>query len=73
MHLGTNACLIPIKINKRIVVSADGLTSVNLIMNINEWFRNPYIFDFNTDGNYIMGNLAAMKKIALNGTDVFNF
>lgn len=73
MHLGTNACLIPIKMNKRIAVSANKLTSVNLVMNINEWFRNPYTFDFNTDGNYIMGNPAAMKKIAVNGTDVFNF
>jgi hypothetical protein len=73
MHLGTSSCLIPVKIFKHIIISKNVKTPVNLVMNINEWFRNPYVFDFDTDGNYIMGNAAAMQKIAGNGVDVFNF
>ncbi len=41
-------------------------------MNINEWYKNPEIYDFNTDGGYSMGNMMAMMKIAGNGADVFN-
>ena len=73
MHVGTNACLVPIKIFKPIVVSKNAKTGVGLVMNINEWFRDPNTFDFDKDGNYIMGNSAAMKKFAQNGVDVFSF
>ncbi len=71
MHLGTNVCLIPIMLNKKFTVSADSKLSFNLVMNINEWYKNPNIFDFNKDGNYIMGNMMLMKKITENGIDVF--
>ena len=73
MHLGTTNCLIPIKIIKPITILANTATSVHLVMNINEWFKNPHTYNFNVDGNYIMGNAINMKKIADNGVDVFNF
>ncbi|MBI2272049.1 MAG: hypothetical protein HYU69_17050 [Bacteroidetes bacterium] len=73
MHLGTNNCLIHVKLYKPITISTDTKTPVSIVMNINEWFRDPHVFDFNVDGNYIMGNAVAMKKIAENGTDVFSF
>lgn len=73
MHVGTNTCLIPVKIFKHVVILTNKTTPVNMVMNINEWFRNPNLFDFDVDGNYIMGNAAAMNKIAENGVDVFNF
>jgi len=73
MHLGTNSCLVPVKLFKEIFVAQDSNLEFNLTMNVNEWFQNPNIFDFNADGNYIMGNAAAMLKIAQNGVDVFSF
>lgn len=42
-------------------------------MNLNEWFRNPFIYDFNIDGNYSMGSSAAMAKLKANGVDIFHF
>ena len=72
MHLGTDSCLVPIKLYKNFTVAGTGKTSLKIIMNINEWFCNPYRYDFNTDGNYIMGK-PVMKKIAANGVDVFSF
>jgi hypothetical protein len=73
MHIGTNACLVPVKLFKPISIVKDTKTAVNMTMNINEWFRNPNVFDFNTDGNYIMGNETLMKKFAENGRDVFSW
>lgn len=73
MHLGTNSCLVPIKLFKPINVTTDSKIPLGLVMNINEWYKNPTTFDFNKDGNYIMGNAAAMKKITDNGRDVFSF
>ncbi len=72
MHLGTDSCLIPIKLLKPINITSGSNTPLTMEMNINEWYRNPYKYDFNVDGNYIMGNMMAMKKIVLNGNDVFS-
>lgn len=71
MHIGTNDCLIPVKLTNTFTVTAGTKTNITLKMNINEWFRNPNNFDFNIDGNYIMGDLPAMMKITKNGRDVF--
>jgi hypothetical protein len=71
MHLGTNNCLIPIKFFKPITITKDTKTTIRFTMNINEWFKNPNLFDFNTDANNIMGDSINMKKIAENGSDVF--
>ncbi len=73
MHLGTDTCLVPVKLFKSISIIKDAKTAIHLKMNINEWFRNPNQFDFNIDGNYIMGNITNMMKISKNGVDVFSF
>jgi uncharacterized protein YwgA len=41
-------------------------------MNINEWYANPAVYDFEVDGNYSMGLSAAMLKLSKNGKDVFS-
>lgn len=71
IHLGRNANIV--KINKQINFNVESNKTLNLTMNINEWFRNPNKYDFNTDGNYSMNNKAALAKLAANGTDVFSF
>lgn len=42
-----------------------------LIMNVNEWFNTPYLYDFNVMGGMTMTNQEAMKKIKGNGAHVF--
>ena len=50
---------------------ADETVQVNLTMNVEEWFENPNIFDFNYWGGNIMENQAAMKSAKENGHNVF--
>ena len=70
MHLGLNAYLVKCEIWNPVVVST-GTSNIRLVMNLNEWFRNPSIYDFNVDGNYSMGVMSAMTKLSQNGSDVF--
>lgn len=70
MHLGVNAYLVKCSLWSPLQIS-DGTSNINMIMNLNEWFRNPDIYDFNIDGNYSMGVMSAMIKLSQNGTDVF--
>jgi hypothetical protein len=70
MHLGQNGNQVPVKLFDSMSFNHSGMT-YNMTMNLNEWFRNPAVFDFNTDGNYTMNNMMAMQKLSMNGTDVF--
>lgn len=45
---------------------------VGLVMNINQWFRDPHVYDFNAFGSAIMQNQEAQKLLKENGTDVFS-
>ena len=47
-------------------------SEITLQMNVNEWFSNPYIFDFNVFGGSIMQNREAQEALRENGLNVFN-
>ncbi|MFN8153959.1 MAG: MbnP family protein [Bacteroidia bacterium] len=70
MHMGTNNYLVQCVVPAQFDLSA-GNNTIHLSMNVNEWFKNPSVYDFNIDGNYSMGVMAAMMKLKANGTDVF--
>ncbi len=72
IHLGKNKHLVPIHLSRALTVSGGHSSPLNLTMNINEWFKNPAVYDFNTDGNYSMNNDTAMQKLCINGADIFN-
>ena len=44
---------------------------LDLIMVIDNWFRNPNLYDFNEYGSAIMQNQAAQQALKENGNDVF--
>ena len=71
MHLGNNQHVVPVGVTKEMNITSNEDT-LKLTMNLNEWFRNPHVYDFNVDGNYSMGNMSAMMKLAANGRDVFD-
>lgn len=52
-------------------VYADKEHQVGIVMNINKWFRNPHVYDFNTFGSAIMQNQEAQQLLKENGHDVF--
>jgi hypothetical protein len=53
-------------------VSDKQTRTVTLVMNVEEWFKNPNIYDFDAWGGDIMQNQDAMHLAAENGTDVFS-
>ena len=69
MHIGTNNYLVNGKLWARITLG-DGVNTLNVGMNMNEWFKNPAVYDFNMDGNYSMSSMMAMEKLMMNGADV---
>ena len=44
---------------------------IQIIMNIDSWFKTPHVYDFNYWGGHIMQNQAAMQIVKENGVDVF--
>lgn len=70
VHLGRNKHLVACIVSKTFDISP-GHNLFNLEMDIGQWFRDPYDYNLDTDGNYTMSNDSAMSKIASNGTDVF--
>lgn len=47
-------------------------STLTLMMNVNNWFRDPYIYDFNEWGGTIMQNQAAQEVLKANGKNVFS-
>jgi hypothetical protein len=47
-------------------------TTIPIVMNLENWFKNPHTYDFNYWGGSIMENQDAMAQIAANGNDVFS-
>ena len=52
-------------------VSKNSSSELTLRMNVNAWFSNPYLFDFNVFGGSIMQNREAQEVLRANGWDVF--
>ncbi|MCO6494166.1 MAG: hypothetical protein J5I91_00605 [Bacteroidetes bacterium] len=71
MHLGNNKNLIDIHLNHSFEINIDNTSSLTLSMNLNEWFKNPEVYDFVTDGSYSMNKPPAMQKLKKNGADIF--
>ena len=56
-----------------VTISSSPKTTIELTMNLNEWFENPHVFDFNVDGNYTMAVDSLMEKVSENGQSCFSF
>lgn len=53
------------------VIQPHQTTSLGLLMNVNQWFDSPNIFDFNVFGGSIMQNQQAQELLKENGKNVF--
>lgn len=69
IHLGQNSFQTTGVINRDFRL---GYAPYQLVleMNVNEWMQSPHTYNFQSDGNYTMGNSLLMGKISANGTDV---
>jgi len=52
-------------------IKENTVNQFDLTMVIDNWFRNPNLYDFNTFGSAIMQNQAAQQALKENGKDVF--
>jgi len=57
---------------KQFVVSKNNNSDLTLVMNVNDWFSDPYLFDFNEFGGSIMQNRDAQLLLQANGHNVFS-
>lgn len=73
MHIGTNEMLIKHKkLAANILIKKDNPSTIKWRMNVNEWFQNPYTYNFNVDGNYTMAIPELMQHLKNNGYDTFH-
>jgi hypothetical protein len=70
VHLGKNENLVKIYIDYPFELKFRN-HQWQLQMNVNEWFKNPYTYNF-TDGSYTMNVDSLMKKLTANAATVFS-
>ena len=66
-----NTFIVTLPLEKFAVIDK-GTAELTLQMNVNAWFSNPYLFDFNVFGGSIMQNREAQEVLRANGWDVFS-
>ena len=54
------------------IVEENKTRNIEIIMNVDSWFKTPYIYDHNYWGGAIMQNQPAMQMVKENGVDVFS-
>jgi hypothetical protein len=57
--------------NSSFTIEANKTRQIEIIMNIDSWFKTPHIYDHNYWGGAIMQNQPAMQMVKENGFDVF--
>lgn len=58
-------------LNTPMSINSSSTNDITLTMNLNEWFDNPHLYDFNIDGNYTMAIDSLMEKVSDNGQNCF--
>jgi len=58
--------------NSNFTVTTGKYTNMTIRMNVEEWFKDPQVYDHNTWGGDIMQNQAAMEVVVKNGWNVFS-
>ena len=56
---------------KDLQIESGAMAQRTLVMNVNNWFTSPHVYDFNVWGGAIMQNQSAQQTLRENGHDVF--
>lgn len=54
------------------IISKNSNSNLSIAMNVNNWFSDPYLFDFDVFGGSIMQNREAQEVLHANGYNVFS-
>ena len=57
---------------KSFAIKRGETANLTLVMNVENWFKNPHLYDFNYWGGHIMQNQPAMQCLKENGGGVFS-
>jgi hypothetical protein len=61
-----------VRLDSKALEIRSGINRLDLVMQIENWFTNPYVYDHNVYGSHIMKGQEAMGKASANGkADVF--
>jgi hypothetical protein len=58
--------------NSAFTVEENKTRNIEIIMNVDSWFKTPQIYDHNFWGGAIMQKQSAMQRVKENGFDVFS-
>jgi hypothetical protein len=72
MHLGSPGFQVQADMRCAYLHGENNTLPLLMTMNVNEWFRDPHVYDFARDGVYSMGDDLLMLKLQENGKDVFS-
>ncbi|HAW52143.1 MAG TPA: hypothetical protein DCX54_07430 [Flavobacteriales bacterium] len=67
VHLGKNGNQAPNTIKDISIAVSATSKSLDLVMDMNQWFDNPHYYDFNVQGNYTMAVDSLMLLVSENG------
>lgn len=56
-----------VTLSKSFLIKRDQTANLTLVMNIENWFKEPFVYDFNYWGGHIMQNQPAMQMLKENG------
>lgn len=61
-----------VTLSKPFLIEKNKTTNISIVMNIENWFQNPHIYDHNQWGSHIMQKQEAMQLLKENGWNVFS-
>jgi len=61
-----------VTLSKSFLIKQNQSTNLTLVMHIDNWFKQPFVYDFNYFGSHIMQNQTAMQTLKENGKNVFS-
>jgi hypothetical protein len=60
-----------VRLSRSFLIKRDRTANLKIIMNVDNWFDAPFVYDFNYWGSHIMQNQSAQQMLKENGQNVF--
>ncbi len=71
-HLGNNDNLLTVGFPFVQQIEGNITNNITVVMDVNEWFATPYLYDLTKEDGYTMGNGSQMQILVNNGHNVFS-
>lgn len=71
-HLGQNENLITTGFPLQLHIAAPEQAQLIFVMNLNQWFEAPHLYDLKVESGYTMGDTIKMNMLVENGRHIFS-